>query len=67
LGAIGVAKFPDGSLEQSGEMFRHKLLELADRRSHPSTGAPGAIGGEATLALSTDAVQPSHVAEEVPS
>jgi branched-chain amino acid transport system permease protein len=32
LGAIGVAKLPDGSLAQSGEMFRGQLIRLADRR-----------------------------------
>jgi branched-chain amino acid transport system permease protein len=67
LGAIGVAKFPDGSLEQGGEMFRHKLLVWNERRSHGATGEPGALSGGSTLALSTEAAQPSPVAEEVPS
>jgi branched-chain amino acid transport system permease protein len=67
LGAIGVAKFPDGTLEQGGEMFRHKLLEWNERRAHGATGEPGALSGGATLAMSTEAVPPSPVAEEVPS
>jgi branched-chain amino acid transport system permease protein len=32
-GAIAVAKFPDGTLAQSGEMFRGRLLGLAKRRT----------------------------------
>ena len=49
LGAIGVAKFPDGSLEQGGEMFRKWVFERADRRSS-SSGAPGSTGGLADAA-----------------
>jgi branched-chain amino acid transport system permease protein len=67
LGAIGVAKFPDGSLEQLGEMFRHKLLGWTDRRSPSLAGASGSAGNAATLTLPTEAAQPSPVAEEVPS
>jgi branched-chain amino acid transport system permease protein len=62
LGAIGVAKFPDGSLEQSGEMFRRKLLDLADRRGSPSAGEPGAANGASARALSTE-----NALEEVPT
>jgi len=66
LGAIGVAKFPDGSLEQSGEMFRRWLYERADRRSS-SSGAPGAGGGLAGRVLQAPSVMPAHLVEEVPS
>jgi branched-chain amino acid transport system permease protein len=66
LGAIGVAKFPDGSLEQSGEMFRRWLYERADRRSS-SSGAPGAGGSLAGRVLQAPSVMPAHVVEEVPS
>jgi branched-chain amino acid transport system permease protein len=66
LGAIGVAKFPDGSLEQSGEMFRRWLYERADRRSS-SSGAPGAGGGLAGRVLQAPSVMPAHLVEEIPS
>jgi branched-chain amino acid transport system permease protein len=66
LGAIGVAKFPDGSLEQSGEMFRRWLYERADRRSS-SSGAPGAGGSLAGRVLQAPSVMPAHLVEEVPS
>jgi branched-chain amino acid transport system permease protein len=66
LGAIGVAKFPDGSLEQSGEMFRRWLYERADRRSS-SSGAPGAGGGLAGRVLQAPSVMPAHLVEELPS
>ena len=66
LGAIGVAKFPDGSLEQLGEMFRRWLYERADRRSS-SSGAPGSGGGVAGHVLQTPSVMAAHIVEEVPS
>jgi branched-chain amino acid transport system permease protein len=66
LGAIGVAKFPDGSLEQSGEIFRRWLYERADRRSS-SSGAPGSGGGLAGHVLKVPSVMSAHVVEEVPS
>jgi branched-chain amino acid transport system permease protein len=66
LGAIGVAKFPDGSLEQSGEMFRRWLYDRVARRSS-SSGAPGAGGGLAGRVLHAPSVVPAHVVEEVPS
>ena len=67
LGAIGVAKFPDGSLEQGGEMFRKWVFERANRRSS-STGAPGATGGlAAPQAMPSPALASGHVVEEVPS
>jgi branched-chain amino acid transport system permease protein len=62
LGAIGVAKFPDGTLAQNGQVLRRWLLHLANRGATPDidpTGgarlatAPGATGG------------PSPVVEEV--
>ncbi len=67
LGAIGVAKFPDGSLEQGGEMFRKWVFERADRRSS-STGLPGSTGGLATAhPMPAQALASGHVVEEVPS
>jgi branched-chain amino acid transport system permease protein len=66
LGAIGVAKFPDGSLEQSGEMFRRWLYERVDRRSS-SSGAAGSGGGVAGRVLPARSVMPPQVVEEVPS
>jgi branched-chain amino acid transport system permease protein len=66
LGAIGVAKFPDGSLEQSGEMFRRWLYERADRRSS-SSGTAGSGGGLAGRALPARSVMPPQVVGEVPS
>jgi branched-chain amino acid transport system permease protein len=62
LGAIGVAKFPDGSLEQSGEMFRRKLLGFADRRSRPSAGAPGSASSTSAHPLPSE-----NALEEVPT
>jgi branched-chain amino acid transport system permease protein len=51
LGAIGVAKFPDGTVAQYGQYLRRGLLHLANRR----TGAPmgvlataGAPAGDTT-------------------
>jgi branched-chain amino acid transport system permease protein len=67
LGAIGVAKFPDGSLEQGGEMFRKWVFERANRHSS-STGAPGATGGlAAPQAMPSPVLASGHVVEEVPS
>jgi branched-chain amino acid transport system permease protein len=66
-GAIGVAKFPDGSLAQSGEMFRARLLGLANRRTPGAGGSTGvsAAGGPAIDRSATLAGLP--VVEEVPS
>jgi branched-chain amino acid transport system permease protein len=67
LGAIGVAKFPDGSLEQGGEMFRKWVFEWAGRRSS-STGAPGSTGGLAAAhPVPAQALASGHVVEEVSS
>jgi branched-chain amino acid transport system permease protein len=62
LGAIGVAKFPNGTLEQSGEMFRKKLFGLAERRQSPAAGDLAPAGAAPTLEQS-----PSPVKEEIPS
>jgi branched-chain amino acid transport system permease protein len=47
LGAIGVAKFPDGTIEQNGESFRRLLLRIARRREGKSVEVPeaAAVGG----------------------
>jgi branched-chain amino acid transport system permease protein len=62
LGAIGVAKFPDGSLEQGGEMFRRKLINLADRRGPPSAGEAGSANGSSPRTLPV-----ASTLEEVPT
>jgi branched-chain amino acid transport system permease protein len=41
LGAIGVAKFPNGTLAQNGEIFRQWLLRFAQRRDGAGGGSPG--------------------------
>jgi branched-chain amino acid transport system permease protein len=67
LGAIGVAKFPDGTLEQSGEMFRRRLLRLADRRQARGGRVGNAVSGKALPAVQgsgTDST--TSVVEEVP-
>jgi branched-chain amino acid transport system permease protein len=66
-GAIGVAKFPDGSLAQSGEMFRARLLGLANRRSSGGGGSSGlATAGGASIERPT-ALSTLPAVEEVPS
>ena len=47
LGAIGVAKFPDGTIEQNGESFRRLLLKVATRRQGDNVEALEAspVGG----------------------
>jgi branched-chain amino acid transport system permease protein len=42
LGAIGVAKFPNGTLAQNGEMFRGWLLKRSLRRASSANASPGA-------------------------
>jgi branched-chain amino acid transport system permease protein len=64
LGAIGAAKFPDGSLEQSGEMFRRWLYEKADRHSS-SSGAAGSGSGLAGDIVPTRSVLSPQI--EVPT
>jgi branched-chain amino acid transport system permease protein len=65
LGAIGVARFPDGSLAQSGEMFRARLLQLANRRAHDGNG--GTTASPDQMLLQAAGPSPAPVAEEVPS
>jgi branched-chain amino acid transport system permease protein len=66
LGAIGVAKFPDGTLEQSGEIFRRRLLSLANGRAPAPAGDLRAPSARlvAAPAANGDATQ---MVEEVPS
>ena len=47
LGAIGVAKFPDGTVEQNGESFRRLLLKVAMKRQGNNVEAleASALGG----------------------
>jgi branched-chain amino acid transport system permease protein len=66
LGAIGVAKFPDGSLEQAGEMFRRRLLGLATHRSPPPGGEFVMAGGRLVDAGAGDGARSPEV-EEVPT
>jgi branched-chain amino acid transport system permease protein len=66
LGAIGVAKFPDGSLEQAGEMFRRRLLGLATHRSPPPGGEFVMAGGGLVDAGAGDGARSPEV-EEVPT
>ena len=48
LGAIGVAKFPQGTVEQNGEKFRRILLKQAKKRSDKKELALTSSQGEAT-------------------
>jgi branched-chain amino acid transport system permease protein len=66
LGAIGVAKFPDGTLEQSGEMFRRRLLSLADRRSAKTATTNMATPGDAP-GVQHPVREVTTIVEEVPS
>jgi branched-chain amino acid transport system permease protein len=64
LGAIGVAKFPNGTLAQNGEIFRRWLLRMAHRRTPadgPAQGVP-----EASREPASDSLPPRPV-EGVPS
>ncbi len=63
LGAIGVAKFPDGTLAQNGQHLRRVLLHLANRR--PSLPGGPIAGGGVLAAAPSGAGDPSPVAEEV--
>ncbi len=63
LGAIGVAKFPDGTLAQNGQVLRRWLLHLANRGSMAATGA---VVGDGVLATASGAAgDPAPVVEEV--
>jgi branched-chain amino acid transport system permease protein len=60
-GAIAVARFPDGTLAQSGEMFRGRLVELARRGTGGNEGAtilatPAELALERPMAANTAAV-----------
>jgi branched-chain amino acid transport system permease protein len=48
LGAIGVAKFPNGTLAQNGELFRRWLLRRSRRRDEvvATAGAPAPVSAE---------------------
>jgi len=48
LGAIGVAKFPQGTVEQNGEKFRRILLKQAKKRSDKKELSLTSPQGEAT-------------------
>jgi branched-chain amino acid transport system permease protein len=63
LGAIGVAKFPDGTLAQNGQHLRRVLLHLANRR--PSLPGGPIAGGGVLAAAPGGAGDPSPVAEEI--
>jgi branched-chain amino acid transport system permease protein len=63
LGAIGVAKFPDGTLAQNGQHLRLVLLPLANRR--PSLPGGPIAGGGVLAAAPSGAGDPSPMAEEV--
>ena len=61
LGAIGVAKFPDGTLAQSGEMFRGRLVRIGRRGTGGNDGAtivatPADLALERPMAANTAAV-----------
>jgi hypothetical protein len=56
-----VARFPDGTLAQSGEMFRGRLVELARRGTGGNEGAtilaaPADLALERPMAANTAAV-----------
>jgi branched-chain amino acid transport system permease protein len=60
-GAIAVARFPDGTLAQSGEMFRGRLVESARRGTGGNEGAtilatPADLALERPMAANTGAV-----------
>jgi branched-chain amino acid transport system permease protein len=40
LGAIGAARYPNGTLAQNGEMFRSWLIKRANRKQSPGEAAP---------------------------
>ena len=66
LGAIGVAKFPDGTLAQNGQVLRRWLLHLANRRpSLPMDTLAGDGVLVATPAGANGASNPASVTEEV--
>ena len=67
LGAIGVAKFPDGTLEQSGEMFRRRLLKVADRRQTKGARVDNAVSASVLPVVQGSGPDSTKsVVEEVP-
>ncbi len=63
LGAIGVAKFPDGTLAQNGQVLRRWLLRLANQGATPDIDAARGDGVLATA--SGSAGGPTPVVKEV--
>jgi branched-chain amino acid transport system permease protein len=43
LGAIGVARNPDGVLQQQGQRFRYRMLQLAERRGRTQPVVEGPV------------------------
>ncbi|MGA8370296.1 MAG: ABC transporter permease [Acidimicrobiales bacterium] len=65
LGAIGVAKFPDGTLAQNGQVLRRWLLHLANRGATPDIPAARGDGVLATASGASGSGGPAPVVEEV--
>ena len=68
LGAIGVAKFPDGTLAQNGQVLRRWLLRLANQGATPDIDTPDidAARGDGVLATASgSAGGPTPVVKEV--
>lgn len=64
LGAIGVAKFPDGTVAQYGQYLRRGLLHLANRRGLEPRGVLAGAGAPAGSGVGADG---APVVEEVSS
>jgi branched-chain amino acid transport system permease protein len=65
LGAIGVAKFPDGTLAQNGQVLRRWLLHLANRGATPDIPTARGDGVLATASGASGSGGPAPVVEEV--
>jgi len=63
LGAIGIAKFPDGTLAEQGRQFRRLLFKLS--RQAPPPVLEGVPQDERELVLGEE--PPAHIASEVSS
>jgi branched-chain amino acid transport system permease protein len=50
LGAIGAAKYPEGTVAQVGRLFRHWLLRVAGRADEVTTVALGSPVGKQQVA-----------------
>jgi branched-chain amino acid transport system permease protein len=59
LGAIGVAKFPEGCLEQAGQFLRRQLRSLGGNAPSPLAGVP--------VPVTSLSAAPTRAVEEVPS